>query len=329
MNAYLLIRVEAAQADQVSAGIWGEPGVAGIQELPGDGAPVFAVDAAFRLPEPGTAAAGAFLEYLAEERFRGDDRVLLRVWIEVADRAGLDDWLATFRRRHPHVAVVDHGLVGDEDYTASYRRSIRGQDVGQGLWVGPPWETPPAGRLAIVIEPGMAFGTGDHPTTQLCLVALETWAAGHRPARVFDIGTGSGVLAIAAARLWPGSELWLSDQDPLCAVNAEHNFKLNGFAGLPEHVYWGEAAALERITPPPGGYDLVVSNLYLDALVAMASPVRTMIADGGAWIASGLWGEDQRDAFRAAAAAAGWGPPQVQSISDDDRPWYGLRLSAV
>ncbi len=326
MNAYLLIGIDAAQADQLSAGIWGEPNVAGIQELPADGAPVFAVDAAFRLPEPGTPSAAAFLEYLAEERFRGRDRVLLRVWIKVAGRAGLDDWLAAFRRRHPQVTVVDHGLVGDEDYTTSYRRSVRGQDVGRGLWVGPPWETPPADRLAIVINPGMAFGTGEHATTRLCLEQLETLGETEPlPARVFDVGTGSGILAIAAAKIWPATELWLSDYDPLCAGNAVENFKLNGFAGLPEHVAWGEEAELERVVPPAGRFGLLLSNLYLNALVEMAPRLAGITCPGGHWIASGLWGDEQWETFRTTVTANGWKIQEMQSTTDDDSTWYAAR----
>src|SRR5205807_721713 len=79
------------------------------------------------------------------------------------------------------------------DWSNEWKSRIKSVSVGR-LWVGPPWEKPPPEKIAIVIEPKMAFGTGDHPTTALCLAAVDAFMAAHPGASVLDVGTGTGVL---------------------------------------------------------------------------------------------------------------------------------------
>jgi len=109
-----------------------------------------------------------------------------------------------------------------EDWSDRWRQFHKPVRIG-GLWVGPPWERPDADALAIVIDPGRAFGTGGHPTTRLCLELLE---AEHRGS-VLDIGCGSGVLSIAAAKLGFGPLLAV-DIDPQAVEATERNAAENG-----------------------------------------------------------------------------------------------------
>ena len=131
-------------------------------------------------------------------RLPAPGRALLVAWFE--DRAAAE--------RAAAEAGVDGaiGEVPDQDWGEAWKRGLRPFTVGRVL-VRPSWtQAPvPAGCVEVVLDPGMAFGTGSHPTTLLCLRALSAWL-GERPgARVLDVGTGSGLLAIAARKLGAGS----------------------------------------------------------------------------------------------------------------------------
>ncbi|NQU10403.1 50S ribosomal protein L11 methyltransferase, partial [bacterium] len=161
---------------------------------------MFAVDPAFAIVEYGSGAARRFGRWLQSESFRGAGGVLLCAYVAVRDAAAWRRWRRALPRRCPGLRILRHGLVAPRDYQAGVHARWRGRCVGRRLWVGPPWVNPPTDRLAVVIEPGLAFGTGDHPTTRLCLAALDRLSARRFCVRrVFDVGTGSGVLAIAAA----------------------------------------------------------------------------------------------------------------------------------
>ena len=148
----------------------------------------------------------------------------------------------------------------DTDWSTAWRARIRATRVGR-LWVGPPWETPPAGTVSLTIEPKMAFGTGDHPTTALCLAAVEAFCARHPGASVLDVGTGTGVLALMARKLGAGRVVGV-DSDPTSMALARENAALNG---LPEVELSG--ATLDQVAGP---FDLVVANILANTLVELA-----------------------------------------------------------
>ncbi len=119
-----------------------------------------------------------------------------------------------------------------------------------GLWIGPPWEKPPAGEPAVVVDPGRAFGTGAHPTTRACIELLAAQARGS----VLDAGCGSGVIAVAAARLGFGPVLAV-DSDEVAVEVALETARLNG-AEI-------EAWAADALTDELPTVDLVVANIEL------------------------------------------------------------------
>ncbi len=128
------------------------------------------------------------------------------------------------------VGEASETFVGADDYLTSWRAAHAPLRVGRRLVVVPPWLDPPADaahRIPLVIEAGMAFGTGRHPTTQLALEALETCVA--RGDRVADVGAGSGILAIAAAKLG-AARVTAFEQDPQARPTAEANLRANGAA---------------------------------------------------------------------------------------------------
>jgi ribosomal protein L11 methyltransferase len=172
--------------------------------------------------------------------------------------------------------------VADADWAAAWREHFRPIAVGRALIVAPPWETPPPGdRLVLTIEPGRAFGTGHHGTTAGCLELLETLLSAGTPARVLDLGTGSGILAIAAARLGV-PEVLACDTDPDAVACALANAGRNGVAGRVRAVV-ADAATLATAPAP-----VVLANLLASAHRALASVYRRLVEGGGALVLGGL-----------------------------------------
>jgi ribosomal protein L11 methyltransferase len=181
-----------------------------------------------------------------------------------------------------------------------WKRHARPLRIGARLLIRPSWAQghAPGGAAAIVLDPGMAFGTGGHPTTRLCLEALARHLAGGE--RVLDVGTGSGILAIAAAKLGAHRILAL-DPDPIACRVARQNVWRNGVARRVRV----RARALPR--GAAGRYDVTVANLTaLDLLVLLPSLARC-VRFGGVLLLSGIL-RAQEGPVRRAARAAGLVP---------------------
>lgn len=150
-------------------------------------------------------------------------------------------------------AVAEPVADGWEDQWRAFHRPA----VVAGLWLGPPWETPPDPARAIVIDPGRAFGTGSHPTTRLCVDLL---AGTRRRGSLLDVGCGSGVLAIAGARL--GFEpVGAVDVDPVAVETTRANASVNGVAI--------DARVTDALTEPLPPADVAVANVLLGPVESM------------------------------------------------------------
>jgi ribosomal protein L11 methyltransferase len=149
-----------------------------------------------------------------------------------------------------------------QDWSEQWKSLIRSVQVGR-LWVGPPWDADkaPADKVRIVIEPKMAFGTGDHPTTSLCLAAVDAYMATHPGASVLDVGTGTGVLAIAAKKLGAGRVVG-TDNDATSVELAQENAQFNG---TPDVELSGK-----ELTQVTGTFDLVLANILANTLIELA-----------------------------------------------------------
>ena len=186
--------------------------------------------------------------------------------------------------------------VADADWAAAWREHFRPVPVGRTLLVAPPWETPLASdRVVLAIEPGRAFGTGHHGTTAGCLELLESLVAAECPARAIDLGTGSGILAIAAARLGV-AEVLACDTDPDAVTAAGDNAARNGVAGR-VRVVVADAASLDAEPAP-----LVLANLLAVGHRALASRYRDLVGGGGALVLGGLLDGEADDVADALAA---------------------------
>lgn len=184
------------------------------------------------------------------------------------------------------------GRVEDEDWVRRTQEQFAPIVVSDRLWVGPGWHEPAPGWSGAVvrIDPGMAFGTGSHPTTRLMLEYLASRIPAG--ARVLDYGCGSGILAIAAARLGAAA-VDAVDLDPLAVETTAANAARN-------------AVALRAMGPeglPPGDYDVVVANILAQPLIVLAPLLAARVAPGGRIALSGIL-EAQAD--EVAAAYAPW-----------------------
>jgi ribosomal protein L11 methyltransferase len=160
----------------------------------------------------------------------------------------------------PSSSVRDMNLreVENRDWLEEWKKNWQPVEVGRFV-IAPPWTeiSDAPGRIVIRIEPGMAFGTGTHETTRLCLEAIEKYFAG---GSFLDVGTGTGILAIAAAKLFPAARIEACDTDPDAIEIARENAKANGVANQIEF----RVGSIEETTPSA---DLVCANLTADVIL--------------------------------------------------------------
>lgn len=202
--------------------------------------------------------------------------------------------------------------AASDPWQPSWRAVFTATRVSDRLWVRPVWEEPVVGRVDIVIDPTNAFGGGFHPTTGACLAMLDRALAGlPSPARVLDVGAGTGILAIAAAHL--GADVVGVEIDGAACRSAERNAELNGVAARVKVVH----DTLQREQRP---VDLVVANVLASVLIALAPAI--LDATGKELILSGIQ-SSKEDATRAAYAS-------LELVERTlDRGWVTLRLRRV
>ena len=175
-------------------------------------------------------------------------------------------------------------LLQEKNWQNSWRRFFQPQKVGKGLWVSPPWVVPPEllQRQVVTIEPGMAFGTGTHSTTRTCLEFLEEVVASLNSEKltVLDVGTGSGILAIAVAKMGASKVLAL-DNDPIALRAAQANIRLNRAQQKVKLTH----VALGRVK---GSFTVVVANLTAETIIGLAEALKSKAGPHGDLILSGI-----------------------------------------
>lgn len=203
--------------------------------------------------------------------------------------------------------------ISDEDWAARSQASVKAIRVGS-LTVAPPWDLPADGQT-VVILPSTGFGTGHHATTRLCLAALQEVGAAGRA--VLDVGTGSGVLAIASVLLGASKALAIDyDQDAI--DNALENLDLNAHAIDRTAIDIRRASVEDAGVIEAAAFDVVLANLTGATLISFAMALKRACAPGGALIVSGLREEEEAD-VRAALGC------RVESRSSEDG-WVALVL---
>lgn len=193
-------------------------------------------------------------------------------------------------------------LLQHRDWAEAWKEHFPLLRMGQRLVVAPTWREHRAATDEVVIrlDPGMAFGTGLHATTRLCMVALEGLV---QPGdRVLDVGTGSGILAIAAARLGAGA-VSAVDVDPICVQVTAENAALNGVADRVSAALGtldtGGAPRVPLVQET--GYDLVLANILAEVIIDMAHDLLRVVRSGGRLVVSGILAEKAADVADALA----------------------------
>jgi len=242
------------------------------------------------------------------ERERGRSRVTF--YLEAGD-AGFNALgeirvaLSAFKREHPEygslLMTMEH--LEDADWENNWKQYYKPMEIGERLIVIPQWEQADThGRVPLILNPGLTFGTGSHATTRLCLTALEERV--HGGERVLDLGCGSGILSIAALKLGAISA-FACDIDDKCLDVAYENAALNGIGRDTYTVRAGNILTDRALqTEIGGGYDVVLANIVADVIIALAGSVRPLLREGGVFICSGII-DDRAEEVAAALRDAG------------------------
>ena len=220
----------------------------------------------------------------------GDAAASLRAIAEASEALG---HLQAFGLRP--IGELTTRVVHDADWAEAWKEHFPVLRVGRRLVIRPTWrehEAQPS-DVVVALDPGMAFGTGLHPTTRLCLASLERLAdgGGLTGQRVLDVGCGSGILAIAALRLGATSALGV-DTDPIAVEATAANAARNGIEG-------GIRALEGSLPTDEAPFGVVLANLIAGVLVPLAPLLRAELASGGALIASGIFVDREPEVTRA------------------------------
>ncbi len=210
-----------------------------------------------------------------------DDLSLLKVLFDKADKI--------------QTLSFSHTLIQEQDWNESWKKGFTRLDVGKHFTILPPWEKPVQGRVNLVVDPGMAFGTGHHETTRSCLVLMEKYADTCAKERFLDLGTGTGLLAIAASKLGYRQVIAV-DTDPLSIEAVQKNRELNHAANI--EFFEGSIADVD------GKFDIIAANIISGVLVRLAPDIASCLSPTGKAILSGILAE-QADEVIAACEQSG------------------------
>ena len=208
------------------------------------------------------------------------DRVIIHMYLEPG--ASQVETLALIAARMEAAGIpytVETEGVEQEDWQNGWRKYYHPLEIGKRLAVVPSWQEYDTDRVKLVLDPGLAFGTGGHETTSLCLEALDEQVRGGE--RVLDIGTGSGIIAIAALKLGAASAEGV-DIDPVAVRTAGENAALNGVQDKLT-VLVGDLS-----DKASGTYDIITANIVANAILSLAPAVPGLMAEGATFIASGI-----------------------------------------
>lgn len=186
--------------------------------------------------------------------------------------------------------TFEHAVLPDSDWNEYWKRGFRPMDVGEKFTIMPPWNRIYGDRIPLIIDPGMAFGTGHHETTRSCIILIERYADVVPNRRFLDLGTGTGLLAIVALKLG-FKEVEGIDTDPLAIEAAQRNIEENDAKKI--RLREGSLA------PTDGSYDFIAANLISGTLIALARDIADHLADGGHAVLSGILHGQQDEVINA------------------------------
>ena len=250
-------------------------------------------------------------ELTAVEKRIGRFRIGPTLFRKVSETDWSDEWKQYF-----HVTRVGKHIVvkPETDWSDEWKQYFHVTRVGKHIVVKPSWESyePEAEDIVLELDPGMAFGTGTHPTTVLVLEALEKMV--HPDTTVFDVGTGSGILAMTAAKLG-AKTIKAVDIDGVAVRTAKENIAK---AGLADRI---EVKQGDLLHGTEGKADVIVANILADIIILLLPDIPGKLKEGGLFFASGII-EDYQQAVTEAAEKVGLRVKEVTRIKD----WVGLLM---
>ena len=180
---------------------------------------------------------------------------------------------------HRQELAYEYDLIPDKDWNETWKKGFQPVDAGKRFTILPPWEKKRKGRINLIIDPGMAFGTGHHETTRSCLLLMENYASKTVRESFLDLGAGTGILAIAARKLGYRHVIGI-DTDLLAVDAARENIVMNNVPDI--------EIRKERLDELHETFDVIVANLISGVLVLLAPALFPRMNPGGIAILSGI-----------------------------------------
>lgn len=242
----------------------------------------------------------------------------LNPYAEKRKMAILSTFEEKFADRDDIIYTVDFYEYDEEDYQNSWKKYLFPEKVSEKFIVKPTWReyTPEADELIIELDPGRAFGTGSHPTTSLCLKLMEENIS--EGDSVIDVGTGSGILMIAADRLG-ASEIYGTDIDELAVESAKENLELNKISEEKAKVYKGDLISVVENKK----FDVVVANILADVLLILLHDISKVVKPNGKIIFSGII-EDKCELLKREVESLGFTVEEIKA----DKEWRAMLIKA-
>lgn len=236
---------------------------------------------------------------LIEQELLERDRTHAVIHLYISPGENPAEAVSFLRERFDAVGIaytVETDLVDEEDWATAWKKYYFPTKIGERLVIRPSWESydPASGETVLTMDPGMAFGTGTHETTRLCIQLLEE--AVTPGADLLDIGTGSGILAIAALLFGARSAVGV-DIDEVAVRVARENADANGVGDRARFVAGDLAAKVDGVFP------IVTANIVADVIIRLIPDLGRFLARGGAFIASGIIDAREQDVTLALKAA--------------------------
>lgn len=244
--------------------------------------------------------------------YADDEKLQDRLKQIESELAAVEERIGSFR-----FGNIRFRSLSEKDWANEWKQYFHVTHVGESLVIKPSWEeyTPKEGEHVIKIDPGMAFGTGTHHTTNMCMARLEKVLPAN--AEVFDVGTGSGILAIAAALLGAKS-VKAVDIDAIAVRVARENIADNG---LEDKI---EVKEGDLLRGTEGQADVIIANIIADIIIMLLKDIPGKLKDDGIFLASGII-SDRRADVEAAAAEVGMKVDHV----DEKGGWVVMQMSKV
>ncbi len=256
---------------------------------------------------------------LIDESLLNADRTRSAVSIFVPESASPAETELMLRERLNTLGVeaeVSHSSVCEEDWAESWKKYFKPIRTGNRIVIVPVWEKfePAENDVVVLMDPGMAFGTGTHETTRLCAALLEDYVT--EGCRMIDVGCGSGILAICASKL--GADYCFAcDIDPYAIKVAKENVALNGGGNITCEV----SDLVKEVDPAGANFDVAAVNIVADVIIRLAPDIGRFLKDDATLIVSGIICERAEETL-AALSAAGFTPVSEKR----ENGWYAAAL---